>query len=209
MNINNNLKPMGAGILPMINYKGMIFFLFAKEQKNNLWSDFGGTSNKNEPFFKTAIREGYEESDGFFGTQIELEDRVNKNFKRSIINSSERYKTFIFEMDYYEANYLINYFNNHRKFIEENELIEYKEGFYEKNELRLFSINDLIKEREIFRPFYREIIDKLILDLNINNPRAIPTRASVSLGSVSASLARGTHEINFTVKIPSARDINF
>ena len=79
-------------ILPMINYKGMIFFLFAKEQKNNLWSDFGGKSNKNEPFFKTAIREGYEESDGFFGTQIELEDRVNKNFIRSIINSNERYK---------------------------------------------------------------------------------------------------------------------
>ena len=38
---------MGAGILPIALYKGTIYLLLGQE-RTNLWSDFGGSANKNE-----------------------------------------------------------------------------------------------------------------------------------------------------------------
>ena len=57
---------MGAGILPVTIFKGTVFFLLGREKyHNNYWCDFGGSSNINESIYDTAIREGYEELDGF------------------------------------------------------------------------------------------------------------------------------------------------
>ena len=57
---------MGAGILPVALYRGTLFLLLGQERNNNnLWSDFGGSSHKGEKPFKTAIREGNEELNGF------------------------------------------------------------------------------------------------------------------------------------------------
>ena len=47
---------MGAGILPVAVYKGTLFLLLGKE-RNDLWSDFGGSAVNKEEIFKTAIRE--------------------------------------------------------------------------------------------------------------------------------------------------------
>ena len=63
---------MGAGILPVAIINGKIYFLFSREQNSenndyNQWSDFGGRKEKNETYKETAIREGWEESDGFLG----------------------------------------------------------------------------------------------------------------------------------------------
>ena len=67
---------MGAGILPItINPdNNNIYFLLSREQINSdtdpgLWSDFGGTREKGETKLDTAIREGWEESNGFLGTK--------------------------------------------------------------------------------------------------------------------------------------------
>ena len=73
----------------------------------------------------------------------------------------------MFEMNFNEGIYFIKYFNNHRKFIEENKLIINKEGMYEKSEIKLFTINDLIVNYNKIRPFYREIIDQIIIDQTI------------------------------------------
>ena len=56
---------MGAGILPVALHKGVLFLLMGQERKNGLWCDFGGTPNKKEKPFETAIREGGEELNGF------------------------------------------------------------------------------------------------------------------------------------------------
>ena len=64
---------MGAGILPA-SFNGICMVFLLGKEKNNCWSDFGGSSlNKYEPKFKTAIREGHEELSGLLGSQIELE----------------------------------------------------------------------------------------------------------------------------------------
>ena len=69
---------MGAGILPCAKVRGNLFFLFGKETTDGKWSDFGGSPEKNETIFQTAIREGTEELNGFLGNEDELEDIVNK-----------------------------------------------------------------------------------------------------------------------------------
>ena len=65
---------MGAGVLPIAFYKGNIYFLFSREYINStddggLWSDFGGSKDKNESHKETAIRECCEEADSILGTK--------------------------------------------------------------------------------------------------------------------------------------------
>ena len=42
---------MGAGILPISLVNGTLFFLFGKETDSHLWSDFGGSSLKEETIY--------------------------------------------------------------------------------------------------------------------------------------------------------------
>ena len=66
-------------------------------------------------------------------------------------------------MNYYESKNFINCFNNHRKFIVENELIIPKEGLFEKSGVKLFNKKDIILHNDEIRPFYREITNNLII----------------------------------------------
>ena len=71
---------MGSGILPVAFYNGSFYFLFSREyqpkNKNKIdWRDFGGTKENNESKKQIAIREGWEESDGFLGTQRDICNR--------------------------------------------------------------------------------------------------------------------------------------
>lgn len=162
---------MGAGILPVTIFKNTIFFLLGKEKyNNNYWCDFGGSSNKYETIFETAIREGYEELDGLLGCKKDMENIVINNLID--IYSFDRYTTFLFYVKYEEINTLPFYFNNHRKFINENIIFNpSKGGIFEKSEIKLFTQKDLIINRKKIRPFYRKITDDLIklkpCDINI------------------------------------------
>lgn len=155
---------MGAGILPITVMRGTIFFLLGKE-RNNLWSDFGGSSNLNEYVFDTAIREGYEELDGLLGNEKEMNNLVLNNLITCC--KTERYTTYVF---YVKPDLICNmpfYFNNYRNFLK-NELLYYNEKDYlfEKIELKLFTKNDLKNNYNSIRPFYKDIILQL---LNIEN----------------------------------------
>ena len=80
---------MGAGILPFTIYKGRVMFLFGRENKDKtedsnkkeLWSDFGGSKEGLESYFDTAVREGFEESSGFFGDK---EANPEKYYKKAL-----------------------------------------------------------------------------------------------------------------------------
>lgn len=152
---------MGAGILPMTVIKGSLFFLLGRE-KSGYWCDFGGTSNINESNINTAIREGYEELDGFFGNKKQLKKIVTNNLVS--VYKTDRYTTFCFYVKCENIIQLPYYFNNHRKFLDTE--IEYKdkEGIFEKTEIKLFSITDLQKDNSIIRPFYRDIINQAIYE---------------------------------------------
>jgi 8-oxo-dGTP pyrophosphatase MutT (NUDIX family) len=152
---------MGAGILPVTIMKGTIFFLLGRENHNNCWSDFGGSAHKYESVFETAIREGYEELDGFLGNKNKLEDIVTKNLIS--LCYSKKYTTFIFYVKPHILYTLPYYFNNHRNFLEEEHIINYdKEGLFEKKEVKLFSKKDLLVNYQEIRPFYREIVQQLL-----------------------------------------------
>jgi hypothetical protein len=127
---------MGAGILPVTIIKGTIFFLLGKEKRCNNWSDFGGSSEINEPIFETAIREGYEELNGFIGSKNELNNLVKNNLIS--IYDTDRYTTHAF---YVNSPYLLTlpyYFNNNCKYIDENVDYIKKDGIFEKSEIKLF-----------------------------------------------------------------------
>lgn len=153
---------MGAGILPMCIFQSRLLFLFGKDSKNNFWSDFGGKKEDNETDFQTAIREGSEELNGFLGSFKKLANLVEKNNILTI--HYDKYKVFVFLVNY-DRN-LPKYFKNNYEFLNETSLVKERpnkwDGLFEKTEIKWFSVEDLKKERNMFRLFYRSIVDIII-----------------------------------------------
>ena len=151
---------MGAGILPVAKHANKLYFLLALEVFENKWSDFGGKANKNETRYETAIREGYEETNGFFGRKKEFKELVDNNYLFKIDKYNNSYTTYLINIPYDKK--LPFYFNNNAKFMNEHfkELID-KNGFFEKKLIKWFSLNEL-KANKNYRIFYKEIIDIII-----------------------------------------------
>lgn len=154
---------MGAGILPLALYKGTLFFLLGQERNNNLWSDFGGSTIKGEKPFKTAIREGCEELNGFLGDEHELEEQVTNNLITSI--SFERYTSYIFKINYDKK--LPTYFSNVNKFAElhlKDKIDNKNNGLFEKKQIQWISLNDLKtqKTKDELREHYKPILKSII-----------------------------------------------
>ena len=169
IHFNMCLKYMGAGILPCAIYKGKLYFLFGKENKfedsAKGFSDFGGGTDGKENFFETAVREGSEELTGFLGTEKELKQMVIKKGTYTIDYDCEThttYRTHIFPLEYDDA--LPFYYNNNQRFLQKRlDPKVYKESkLFEKAEIRWICIDDLRRSRNIFRNFFRNIIDKIV-----------------------------------------------
>jgi len=153
---------MGGGVLPVAIYKSTIFLLLGQERCNNLWSDFGGSSKKGEDTFTTAIREGSEELNGYFGSDEEFEYNVKKNFLYGI--QKQRYISYLFKTTY--TTNLPKYFNNNNRFIEKNinyDILQDKNGLFEKKSIKWFSIDELKNDNQknIIRPHYYSIIKSI------------------------------------------------
>ena len=152
---------MGAGILPVAIYRNNIYLLLSMEIINNKWSDFGGKQEKNESQYETALREGYEESNGFFGTINNLNHLIKNNLIIEIEKKDNSYKSYLFKIEF-DKNLPI-YFNNNSKFINKNfENLVDKRGFFEKKMIKWFTINEIKNKKYILRSFYKEIIDLII-----------------------------------------------
>lgn len=157
-----------AGILPFSkvikNNKQFVYFLFSRETLDQTspvrgkWSDFGGSKDKDETKIQTAIREGFEESYGVFGSPTLLKQKIQKS---SITFTNRSYKTHLIEVPYDPR--LPKYLENFYRFIkhEKKELIN-KDGLFEKDKFKWIEINDLHNHLPIFRHWYREIVEKII-----------------------------------------------
>jgi hypothetical protein len=152
---------MGAGVLPVAKHNGTIYFLFGQEVYDKTWGDFGGSPHKPESVFDNAIREGYEELDGFLGPKTDLKEMVKSNLITILKSKDEKYHSHLFKM-VYDPN-LPFYFNNHHKFIKANfpEKVN-KNGYFEKNKMKWFTIKELKKEKSNFRHFYKDIVQQII-----------------------------------------------
>ena len=159
---------MGGGALPVaFNKKDKkVYFLFGKENEylnkdSPGFSDFGGGEKPGESALDTALREGCEELNGFFGCEGEIKRLIKENLVTSL--NHDRYTTFLFEIEYDDN--LPYYFNNNYKFLKShvNKLVRHStNGLFEKSVIKWMTFDDLRKERASFRSYYRNVVDVIL-----------------------------------------------
>ena len=156
---------MGAGILPVAYHKGNWYFLFARESKyykkhQGLWSDFGGSKEKNETRYQTAVREGFEESNGILGDEKNIRNLI-KNYCVTTVGD-KGWTTYIIKVKYNKK--IIKLFqDNFKKVLKETpEIVKAKNGLYEKDKLRWIKLQDLKKNMGIFRPWFKKFVKQIL-----------------------------------------------
>jgi len=159
---------MGGGALPIaLNKKDKKVYLLFGEENEYLnkdspgFSDFGGGEKPGESALDTALREGCEELNGFFGCEGEIKRLIKENLVTSL--NHDRYTTFLFEIEYDDN--LPYYFNNNYKFLKShvNKLVRHStNGLFEKSVIKWMTFDDLRKERASFRSYYRNVVDVIL-----------------------------------------------
>ena len=155
-----------AGILPMAKHDGELYFLFGRERRypkwrdSKLWSDFGGAIDKGETKMDAAIREGYEEMNGFLGSIEDMKRLMHE--KLVTVISSTNYATFIVEIDYSEelANKFATLYDDIYK-NDRNKLLK-RDGMYEKDMAKWVSYKELQELKKESRVFYKKNISYII-----------------------------------------------
>lgn len=159
-----------AGILPVAYHNKKVYFLLSREtvdvkfKDSGKWSDFGGKREKGEDLKTTAIREGFEESDGIFGNQKDIEYLINNSLiKKLRVN---HYTTHIIQVPYvkdlpqvFRKNYLNVLKTNKKKVLESN-------GLYEKDMLRWVELKNLRNFIPKMRNWYKAVIKVVIKEFN-------------------------------------------
>ena len=154
---------MGGGVLPIALYNGELMFLLGKEGgKRGGWSDFGGSREGNESQRQTAIREGAEELNGFFGTGKVFSDRVRDN--HLITTRIVGFATYSFQVPY--DPYLPDYFLGNHSLMKSNLASKIgRNGLFEKSEIAWFTADQLRSSFSILRPFYRTVAAQILRSL--------------------------------------------
>jgi hypothetical protein len=155
---------VGSSVLPIAFHKNKLYFLFGKENAYNDtpgWADFGGGVESGESVYKTAMREGGEELSGFLGDAKQIEELIKRNGGIYKINHNDKYHIHVFKMNY--DNELPNYYNRSHDFLWKNMDDNNKHSVYfEKIEIGWMTVQDIKNNRNIFRNFFREIIDHIL-----------------------------------------------
>ena len=159
---------MGASILPVTLYKNKVLFLFGKERtidENPGWSDFGGGTDKGETFIQTAIREGGEELTGFLGNDTDIKKLLQAYGTYTLdynSNTHSTYRCHIFPLEYDSR--LPFYYNNNQQFLQKrlDKKVISDTKIFEKTQIKWFSFDEIKKDRNRFRSFYKNIIDLLL-----------------------------------------------
>ena len=156
---------VAASILPISIHNGKIYFLFGKENEmedsSKGFSDFGGAVEKGESIIDTALREGSEELCGFLGEPKQIKQLIKSNGGVYKISHND-YHVHLFYMDYDEK--LPHYFTNHHRFLWDrmNKKMLNNSKYFEKQEIKWFSTEEMRTSQEKFRHFYVEIVNKLL-----------------------------------------------
>jgi len=160
---------MGAGVLPATIYNGNLYFLFGKEGKFEDsapgFSDFGGGTDNNESYLKTAVREAGEELTGFLGNDAVIRKMLNKYGTYNIDYSTDGYKTYrmhIFPIEYNP--WLTHYYNNNQRFLQKNlpAKVFKTTKIFEKAEIRWVCVDDLTKMMPQFRSYFQHIVTMML-----------------------------------------------
>ena len=156
---------MGGGILPVTIHENNVYFLFSREYINarkdgGKWSDFGGSKEKNESYYDTAVREGFEESSGFIGSKQDIKNLIKNKFIKTI-TLPDGWRTYIVFIPYdkdlprrFREDFLKMESNHPEKIC--------KNGMYEKDMLKWVDFNDLEEFNKDVRRWYKKVVKLLI-----------------------------------------------
>jgi hypothetical protein len=159
----------GGGVIPVALHGGQLHFLFGQENdvihdasKNQDWGDFGGSAKPGESEMDTCVREGAEELNGFFGNKHDFRALLLKNQVLKLTYDTR--VTHLMRVDYDER--LPFYFNNNYRFIKETSNLRAiaahpENGYFEKSHVRWFTLEDLKRERGVFREYFRNFLDMI------------------------------------------------
>ena len=148
---------LGAGIIPISKFNNRIYFLLGRDVAYQKWSDFGGKSEKYETAIDTAVREGYEETSGFLGSQEIIKDNIIKNDFPIFKTNNNRHSCYLVKIKYQKE--LPNYMNNNFNFLKANlpKIVDSNNGLYEKDYIAWFTIDELKNFTE-FRTYFKDIV---------------------------------------------------
>ena len=177
---------VGSGVIMTALHNNIVYYLFGKEgsmerDKKCHWGDFGGGAKTGEDLLDTTTREGAEELNGFFGSKADFEKYILKN-RIDEIAYDKRY-TYLVRADY---DAMLPYYFNNYKFICEylkGHVHHPTNGLFEKSEIRWFTVDDLKREKHIFRDYFQNIIDIVIY----NHPKTLS-----KLKKMAPNVARAT-----------------
>jgi hypothetical protein len=202
---------MGGGALPVaFNKKDKkVYLLFGKENEylnkdSPGFSDFGGGEKPGESALDTALREGCEELNGFFGCEGEIKRLIKENLVTSL--NHERYTTFLFEIEYDEN--LPYYFNNNYKFLKShvNKLVRHAtNGLFEKSVIKWMTFDDLRNERGSFRSYYRNVVDVILENEDDIVRKVKGSRARTDPTTATTATTPTTPTATATVRTVTAR----
>ena len=170
MKIKDNEKGFkGGGILFTSLHNNKLFFLLGRENKYcdngaGKWCDFGGGKDDGEnSILESVSREASEELVGFLGIKTDLLQSL-KNSDKNYHIDNDGYRIFIVPTLYDEK--LPCYFNSNQhiiqKYVPENLLKTSK--IFEKDMIKYFTINDLKKNRNDLRKFFKISVLKIIAE---------------------------------------------
>jgi len=164
---------VGSGVIMTALHKNKVYYLFGKEgsmerDKKCHWGELVWGAKTGEDLLDTTTREGAEELNGLFDSKADFEKYILKN-RIDEIAYDKRY-TYLVRADY-DAK-LPYYFNNNYNFICEylkGHVRHPTNGLFEKSEIRWFTVDDLKREKHIFRDYFQNIIDIVIY----NHPKTL------------------------------------
>lgn len=164
----------GSSILPVAVYNNKLYFLFGKENPKedsaNGFSDFGGGIEEGEHPLDTAIREGSEELTGFLGNPSQIRSHVKKyKFHRIVCkHESDPEKVYNMHIVYFPYDEkLPMYYNNNHYFLWDrmDKTLLNDTKLFEKIRIDWFCEDELWKRRREYRPFYKDMVKKLLHEL--------------------------------------------
>lgn len=167
-------KHRGAGILPYAIHNDKLYFLLGREnpgsdpKKNNLFSDFGGGTEKNETPEQTAFREFTEETMGIYEhLDITLDEKQSYN--------NGLYYQYMVKIPYSEAeprtyNSMMSMLSKCRR------KKRYKNGFNsliptcntglaEKTEIKWWTAEEIFQNKKMMRPLFLKTFNQVIKNL--------------------------------------------
>ena len=149
---------LGAGLIPISKFNNKLYFLLGKDLAYQKWSDFGGKAENNELSLDTAVREGYEETNGFLGSKEKIKNNIEVTNLPIFKTNNNRHSCYLMNIKYQKE--LPNYMTNNYNFIKDNapSLVDnHHNGLYEKDHIAWFTIDEL-KNFSEFRSYFKDIV---------------------------------------------------